>query len=1054
MFKLRERSNGGFRVSIRVTVVGMFLLITMLTAAVAIGLQYYFGTKLATETSLERYRDTANNTSEYLTVLDKRAVEATRMLASYPDIIKDGHVSPFTRKLFAETLRNNPLFYAIYIGQENGDFYELVNLNASSEVRNQLKAMPHDRWLVIRISGKGREREKIYHYYDKEFNERISHRSFSEYQASKRPWFINARNGAVHKTDPYLFQHLQEPGQTYSTRIKGQGAVLAVDIALSSLSGKLAAYSINSDSRIYLYKSSGELIASSESESRPVDLPPSKPLKLTAEQQRVVKNNPVLRVSNELDWPPFDFMVSGEPYGYSIDVLSLVEEMTGLQFRYVNGHSWPVLKKMFTQGELDIIHPVLGTKESALLGDMSEALTNISFGVLTKKGAPRLTDISQINGKRVAIPRGWSIIATMREHFPNIRIIEVDGVKGMFDAVRHGRADAGIDIAAFLKYTTREFFLDDVEVQAPIKFGNVGVPKGLHYIVNPSRKGVVELINRAIANISEDQRKALDARWFFTNGSEHRQMSTVPYQALIAAAGDRNKTNRLWRETLSGERSFVYIKAIGQNESSQDYFAVVTPVASVLAPVVAKVKTAVLITAASFLVLLPVAMWLASLIVNPVKQLALENEKIRKREYRGLRSVDSHIVEIDELNESLMAMAHSIEKHTKEQEALMDSFIELIAQAIDDKSPYTAGHCERVPQLAMMLAEKAESSNEPPFDRFHFDGEQEWREFRIGAWLHDCGKITTPEHVVDKGTKLEAIYDRIHEVRMRFEVLWRDAEIEYLSGRVQQPDQEPELRRRMEQKRAWLEEAFTFVASCNVGGEFMDEEDQARLDELAKVTWWRHFDNKLGLSHVERARFTTHDEALPVAEPLLDDKPWHIIERINSTEYDKRLGIRMDVPEHLYNRGELYNLKIARGTLTPEDRFKINEHMISTIRMLDKLPLPKELERVPRYASTHHETLDGRGYPRKLTAKALSIPERIMVLADIFEALTAADRPYKVAKPVSVALDILSKMVEEQHVDRDVFRLFLTSGVYRDYARRFLTEKQLDEIDISSYLEG
>src|SRR5690606_28703806 len=160
----------------------------------------------------------------------------------------------------------------------------------------------------------------------------------------------------------------------------------------------------------------------------------------------------------------------------------------------------------------------------------------------------------------------------------------------------------------------------------------------------------------------------------------------------------------------------------------------------------------------------------------------------------------------------------------------------------------------------------------------------------------------------------------------------------------------------------------------------------------------------------------------------------------------------MEIPRHLYNLGELYNLSIARGTLTAEDRFKINEHIISTIKMLDSLPFPEDLALVPRYASTHHETLNGTGYPRGLSAEDLSIPERIMVLADIFEALTAADRPYKPAKTVSKAIAILHTMVLNHHVDRDVFALFLSSGVYLEFARRFLPPEQIDEVDISLYL--
>ena len=257
-----------------------------------------------------------------------------------------------------------------------------------------------------------------------------------------------------------------------------------------------------------------------------------------------------------------------------------------------------------------------------------------------------------------------------------------------------------------------------------------------------------------------------------------------------------------------------------------------------------------------------------------------------------------------------------------------------------------------------------------------------------------------------------------------------------------------------QQKQQQLQEEFAFIANANIGGEFMSDEDVERIEQLAEMTWQRYFDDRLGLSHIELARYSSEQETLPVTESLLADKQQHLIARDREMVFDPQLGIKMDVPKYLYNMGEVHNLSVKRGTLADEDRFKINEHIISTIKMLENLPFPEELRNVPRYASTHHETMIGTGYPRKLSADDLSIPERIMVVADIFEALTAADRPYKKAKPISQALDILHKMAQRQHVDIEVFELFLKSGVYLDYAKRFLPAEQLDEVDITHYLRA
>lgn len=388
-----------------------------------------------------------------------------------------------------------------------------------------------------------------------------------------------------------------------------------------------------------------------------------------------------------------------------------------------------------------------------------------------------------------------------------------------------------------------------------------------------------------------------------------------------------------------------------------------------------------------------------------------------------------------------------------EQKILLEAFIQLIAGAIDSKSPYTGGHCQRVPELTKMLAQAACEQKDGPFRDFHLSEEQ-WEELHIAAWLHDCGKVTTPEYVVDKATKLETLYDRIHEVRMRFEVLKRDAEIRCWQGIANGGDPDA-LKTELMTELAQLDEDYAFVATCNEGGEFMAAEKVARLQQIAARQWQRTLSDRIGISHEEKERKErTPEPALPATEPLLSDKPEHIIVRRERDRIadDNPWGFRVTVPEHLYNRGELYNLAVARGTLSEEERFKINEHIIQTIIMLEKLPFPRHLQRVPEIAGGHHEKMDGSGYPKRLQRDEMSLPARMMAIADIFEALTAIDRPYKKGKTLSEAIKIMSFMKKDQHIDPELFDLFLRTGIYRRYAERFMQPAQIDEVDISSYL--
>lgn len=422
---------------------------------------------------------------------------------------------------------------------------------------------------------------------------------------------------------------------------------------------------------------------------------------------------------------------------------------------------------------------------------------------------------------------------------------------------------------------------------------------------------------------------------------------------------------------------------------------------------------------------------------------------VRRQDKIMARSDKRQKQEYDELQQKL----EEVIKLQVAQKDLLDAFIKLIASAIDAKSKYTGGHCARVPELSMMLADAAHESNDGIFKDFSIDSEDEKRELSIAAWLHDCGKVTTPEYVVDKATKLETIYNRIHEVRTRFEVIHRDLTIEALEKKLAGADAK-EVDAWLELEHEKLIKEFELVANANVGAEFIKDDTKDMIKDIASRTWTRNFDDTIGLAHEEKKRVLKENSTTPQVEQLLSNKIRHIIPReyFDYEEYEK-MGFKTKVPEHLYNLGELYNIMTSAGTLSYEERFKIQEHVHMTLVMLEKLPFPEYLKNVPLYAGAHHETLIGTGYPRQLTIDDMPIPSRIMAIADVFEALTASDRPYKEPKTLSASIKILSFMAKDQHLDGDIFRLFLTSGLYKVYAEKYLLPEQIDEVDIEQYLK-
>ena len=363
---------------------------------------------------------------------------------------------------------------------------------------------------------------------------------------------------------------------------------------------------------------------------------------------------------------------------------------------------------------------------------------------------------------------------------------------------------------------------------------------------------------------------------------------------------------------------------------------------------------------------------------------------------------------------------------------LLESFIEVLARAIDAKSPYTGSHCQRVPIISRLLATAAVQETTGNLKTFEMSPD-DWYTLHIASWLHDCGKVTTPEYIVDKATKLETIFNRIHEIRNRFEILRRDAHIEYLQKRLNNIDTKQHLQAEFVAKVKQLEEDFAFVAKCNTGDIELNDRDIARLEQISQIQFVRYFNRMLGLSWAERDNVENKDFYVhPARENLLQNRK------------DQIFGP--------YNRGELYNLEIRRGTINKEERDKINEHIVVTIDMLKALPFPKELSKVVEYAGAHHERIDGKGYPNGLTGDQMSVPAKIMAIADIFEALTANDRPYKEPKKLSEVLRIMQQMKHNGHIDPDLYDVFIRSKVYQDYAEQYMDKNQIDEVTPEDYL--
>lgn len=961
--------------------------------------------RLAEESAKERFSlVTQHAVAEIANLVGDVAQKVVMLSSSKPSAFvqaggKAGQINPddLVSPLMS-SLANNGRIYGHYFGLNNDEFLQVVGVRGEPRVIASLQA-PSGTYFAVRQIVQAQGKTERWQFFDKD-RKALGERSVvTSYAPTTRPWFTGAKSAdRLFLTDPYVFASTGEPGLTISAPLPDKAGVFGTDINLGDLSIFLARLSLtpnatilmlDEQNRVLVFNARGEYFEN-------LKIPPLTALSAV--------DHPILK------------RLSGEDISSDSRVVSFGTNGSEQSFVMSTQVSGVVASRHFKviaiAPMLDFTGPVEQARKDVLLVSAAILLLLLPLSLIGSREV--VNALAQLVRNSERIKRLDFASDPVR---PASSLYEINTLSDaqviMHHSIKERTADLKLAQEKLARLVENGLLLsrerDRHKLLRHILFGSRDIAQcAACTLFLKTERNTLAFSMRT----SEDQLPPFEVPLYDPVTGEPMTGFVSSYVALKNELIIIDDVYSETRFDLSGTKDF----------SEQTGFRTVSMLTVPLSP--------------------------RSDEVIGVLQLmnALDPET---------GEVIPFPVELISYVEALAAQsAVALENHNLlvAQKELMDAMIKVLAGAIDAKSAYTGNHCKRVPELAVMLAEEAGKVSEGPLASFAFKTDDEWREFRVGAWLHDCGKVTTPEHVIDKATKLETIYNRIHEVRARFEVLLRDARIAQLEA-IATGVPEAEAEQVFATRQLQLFDDFAFIAHCNIGGEFMAPEKIERLKAIGKQTWQRNFDDRVGLSHGEMRHYeTTPSKPLPAAEFLLDDKPSHIVPRTDLTVFDPKYSFRMKVPEHLYNFGELYNLAVERGTLTEEERYKINEHIIQTIVMLENMPFPKNLRRVPEYAGEHHETLLGGGYPRKKTPDQLSIPSRIMVIADIFEALTATDRPYKATKTLSECVRILASFKNKQHIDAELFDLFLSSGVYLRFAEQYLKSEQIDAVDISEFL--
>jgi HD-GYP domain-containing protein (c-di-GMP phosphodiesterase class II) len=1008
------------KISFRLSITCIMLLMTISLSIILSLSAQSIGRESAILSAKSMFSDVVRHLSRDLQAFFDRVGSLCEVASASPgldDPAVSGDIANDRVRFFMAILEKNKSICSLYLGFKNGDFLQVISLANAPHMRQAYQSLPEAATLtrtIVRENGRRTQRWMFYDAANALVEERVE--EDVAYDPRHRPWYLQAMHDQkTIFTRPYVFSSSREPGITCARPLPSEQAVLGIDISIVNLSQLLTVERLEEAPSIFLMDGQNRLVAPA----------------FGHEAGAVASTADVLRLPLVADSP--------DP------LVRKAAALLGSGALTDDGH----------------LLVALGGKTflamTATIGRFYGETLHVVFLSPLDNFTGHLRHLASLQALYTLAAVGVFIVIILfvsREIAKSLNKVAADAERvSRFDFTSQAAYDSSIkeihvliESVQNMRSTIEQYTGELLDTQAQLE---KIVEKGIALSAEKETTRLVEMLFQSATELTDAQGGIL----FLKNGD------TMVIEIV------RSSAHGLMLGGESGKPILVPPLALCDDDGSPDVRR--NPVCVCMA----RGESISIDNMAADTSYIPydlcdiapeICVMSVSAVFVPLKN--------RHGEALGViqlvNSVDLQTGDIVPFSPSQVRFTESLASQAgvalenqqlyESTRQLLDSFIMLIAGAIDAKSSYTGAHCSRVPRLAIRLADAAHASTAPPFRDFSFADAEHRKEFEIAAWLHDCGKVTTPEYVMDKATKLETISNRIHEIRTRFEVLLRDAEIDYYRKLLAGGADAAALDEAFARRRRELFDDFAFVACCNIGTEDMPDEDAERLRRIAKHTWVRHFDDTLGLSHGElKRRQQLETASLPALEPLLADKPEHMIPRTGGNPLGERdLHFQVQVPEHLYNNGELYNLCIRRGTLNAEERFKINEHIIQTLRMLDRLPFPPSLKRVPEYAGAHHETMLGTGYPRKLTKKEMSVPARIMAIADIFEALTASDRPYKKAKPLSVTFAIMRSMAVDGHIDVELFRLFVESPIWLEYSVTYLAPEQIDVDDARPYLEG
>jgi len=918
-----------FRFNIKTVVIALFVISFSILLSTMIYFQYKSSTHFATLTVQSAFNNIAQKSIDTINSYDKSSKDFINIVENIQDIDTDITISKknVLFPIITNYISIADYVYGVYLGLGDDTFYIIYNVNLSKKMSEALKAPKGASWLIKRNKKEGENFVSTKIFIDKNLNILKTLKENTSYRPTKRPWYKKAiqANGMI-KTEPYVFDALQEAGVTYSKKINSQkGTVLSVDITLSTLSQLLKNQNLPKGSSAFLYKKDGTLLGSFNQLSKnqhPKNIQEVLPNQIIQNNKVIDQNKQVNLTIDSKEYIKYTKKIGLD--NLSDDYLTIISPLD------------PIMRPFIE----DIYNTIF---ISLIIGIVLIAIfTYYSTRVLVDP----LLQLKEENNK--IKNKDYDNIKAVSSIF--FEIFELSNAfLGMVKSIKEKTLNNEklIDIAYKISSEDNyDVLLEKVLLGAKDLSHADG---GTLYIFNEEESTLeYKMVLNTSLNISLD----------------NDSVKNWPKVRLYDEEGDPNKRNISAMSALedrliciddiynSDDYEFAGVKTFDRQNNYKTTSMLVIPIKDRDGDLVGVIQ----------------------LINKVVEGEQLPFNEADKALIRSMASISSMVLHNRKLVQDLENMLYGL--------------ISSIGTALGEKSGYTGKHVDKVAELTLLIA-NAINDDDTVFKDVNFSKEY-IEELTLAAWLHDIGKITTPEYVVDKATRLETIYDRLGFVAAKIEIAKRDIKLKLLENKIDEQTSKDMIKT--------LEEDLEFIATLNKGGEFMSSENQSRLDEI-----------------LDREDIFINNERVKI---------------LSENEY--------------------YNLSIKKGTLTDEEREVINNHVLVSYEMLKKVNFPKKLSNVAILAGSHHKTVDGKGYAHKdIIDLQMSIGDKILAVADIFEALSAHDRPYRGANKLSEIVKILSFMIKDKHIDEQIVKFFIEKGVYQEYADKYFLEDQMDEIKIN-----